>query len=350
MPTSGPELFLLGSTHRTAPLALRERLAIPPARLDTMYDLLRGPGGLGLPECLVLNTCNRVELYGVASDSAAVPPLRARLLEHLGRFHLLDPAELGQFVLWKEHEAVVTHVFDVAAGLDSQMVGETEIFGQIKDSYSDAARRGAAGPVLNRVFQKSFQAAKWARTHTPIGRGAVSVGSVAAELAARIFGDPAQSHLLLLGAGEVGQSALQALRSRGAQSVTIASRTLAHAQELAGPHEGAAVELARVPALLTSVDIVLGALTVEHPFLTRAQLAAAATERAGRPLFVIDLAVPRNIAPDAAGLDNVYLYNLDDLAAIANENLKSREAAVNACRETLADKARQVWESLRGRV
>jgi len=341
-----PDLFLLGSTHRTAPLAVRERLAVPAARLDNVYDLLRGPGGLGLAECLVLNTCNRVELYGVTDDIAS---LRAQLIERLSRFHLLDPAELDRFSLWKEHEAVVTHVFDVAAGLDSQMVGETEIFGQIKDSYSDAARRGASGPVLNRIFQKSFQAAKWARTHTAIGRGAVSVGSVAAELATRIFGDPAQSHLLLLGAGEVGQSALQALRSRGAQAVTVASRTLAHAQELAGPHEGAAVELARVPALLATADIVLCALTVETPLLTREQLATAAHARAGRPLFVIDLAVPRNVAPDAAGLDNVYLYNLDDLAAIANENLSARLAAVELARTTLAEKARLVWAALSGR-
>jgi glutamyl-tRNA reductase len=229
------------------------------------------------------------------------------------------------------------------------MVGETEILGQIKDSYTDAARRGAAGPVLNRIFQKSFQAAKWARTHTAIGRGAVSIGSVAAELATRIFGDPAHSHLLLLGAGEVGQSALQALRSRGAQTVTVASRTLAHAQQLAGPHEGAAVELPRVPALLATADIVLCALATDAPILNRAQLAAASYARAGRPLFIIDLAVPRNIAPDAAGLDNVYLYNLDDLAAIANENLQARLAAVELARSTLADKARHVWAALSGR-
>jgi glutamyl-tRNA reductase len=349
MSSPGPELFLLGSTHRTAPLAMRERLAIPPARLDSVYELLRGPAGLNLPEALVLNTCNRVELYGVASDPASIAPLRTQLLEHLAKFHLLDPAELGQFVLWKQREEVVTHVFDVAAGLDSQIVGETEILGQIKDSYSDAARRGAAGPVLNRIFQKSFQAAKWARTHTAIGRGAVSIGSVAAELATRIFGDPAHSHLLLLGAGEVGQSALQALRSRGAQAVTVASRTLAHAQELAGPHEGAAVELARVPALLATADIVLCALATDAPLLTRAQLTAASHARAGRPLFVIDLAVPRNVAPDAAGLDNVYLYNLDDLAAIANENLQARLAAVTLARTTLTQKARLVWSALSGR-
>jgi glutamyl-tRNA reductase len=314
-----------------------------------MYELLRSPSGLNLPECLVLNTCNRVELYGVANDASAITPLRAQLLDHLGRFHVLDPAELSPFVLWKQHADVITHVFDVAAGLDSQMVGETEIFGQIKDSYSDAARRGASGPVLNRIFQKSFQAAKWARTHTPIGRGAVSIGSVAAELATRIFGDPASSHLLLLGAGEAGQSALQALRSRGAQAVTVASRTLAHAQELAGPHEGAAVELARVPALLATVDIVVCALTVEHPLLSREQLAAAAHARAGRPLFVIDLAVPRNVAPAAAGLDNVFLYNLDDLAALANENLQARLAAVDLARSTLAQKASLVWSALSGR-
>jgi glutamyl-tRNA reductase len=347
MDSPTPDLFLLGSTHRTAPLDMRERLAVPTERLEAMYALLRE--SVNLPECLVLNTCNRVELYGVAKAPADIAALRAQLIGEVSRLHLLEPAQLEQFIFWKQHEAVVAHVFDVAAGLDSQMVGETEILGQVKDSYEDAARRGAAGPVLNRIFQKSFQAAKWARTHTDIGRGAVSIGSVAVELATRIFGDLSRSRLLLVGAGDVGQSTLQALRSRGARRVTIASRTLAHAQQLAGPHEGAAVELPRVPALLAEVDIVLCALASETPVLTRAQLAETVAARAGVPLFVIDLAVPRNVEPAAADLGNVFLYNLDDLAAIANENLKNRLAAVETCRLTLGEKAKHVWEALRSR-
>ncbi len=347
--SSGPDLFLLGSTHRTAPLEVRERLALSPERVDAVYELLRAQTGLALPECLVLNTCNRVELYGVAGSTAEAAPLREKLLAHLGHFHLMDPGELQRVSFWKEREEVISHVFDVAAGLDSQMIGETEIFGQVKESYDEALRRGAAGPVLNRVFQKSFQAAKWARTHTGIGRGAVSVGSVAVELATRIFGDLAKSHLLLVGAGEVGQSALTALRSRGARSVTIVSRTLAHAQELAAPHEGVAVELTRLPALLPTADIVLCALSSEKPILTHEQLAAAAHSRAGIPLFVIDLAMPRNVAAGAGGLPNVFLYNLDDLAAIANENLEARQAAVALARTTLADKAKHVWGSLHNR-
>jgi glutamyl-tRNA reductase len=267
----------------------------------------------------------------------------------MGRFHLLDPADLERFSFWKKGGQVVEHLFDVAAGLDSQMVGETEILGQVKDSYFDAARRGTAGPVLNRVFQKSFQAAKWARTHTAIGRGAVSIGSVAAELATRMFGELARSRLLLIGAGEAGQSVLQALRSRGARSLTLASRTLAHAQELAGAHGAVAADLARLPELLPETDIVLCALAADAPVLARTSLAAAVSARAGLPLFVIDLAVPRNVAPDAASLKNVYLYNLDDLAAIANENLQARLAAVEQCRSTLADKARHVWSALSGR-
>ena len=349
MDSTGPKLFLLGSTHRTAPLEVRERLALPADRLEAVYQLLRAPDGLSLPECLVLNTCNRVELYGVAPTPAEASALRQRLIEKISDVHALDPAQLAEFTFWKEREQVVEHVFGVAAGLDSQMVGETEIFGQIKDSYSDAAQRGAAGPVLNRIFQKSFQAAKWARTHTDIGRGAVSIGSVSVDLATRIFGDLIRSRLLLVGAGEVGQSVLQALRSRGARTVTIASRTLANAQLLAGPHEGAAVELSRVPTMLSEVDIVLCALTTETPIITREQLALAGAKRGGIPLFVIDLAVPRNVAPEAAGLPNIFLYNLDDLAAVANENMKARLAAVELCRQSLAEKAKNVWTSLLAR-
>jgi glutamyl-tRNA reductase len=347
MDSSGPGIFLLGSTHRTAPLAVRERLSVPPERLEAIYALLREK--MNLSECLVLNTCNRVELYGVAKDAAEAEVMRARLLEEISRLHQLAPGEVEPYTFFKQSAAVVEHAFSVAAGLDSQMLGETEIFGQVKDSYADAAQRGAAGPVLNRVFQKSFQAAKWARTNTAIGRGAVSIGSVAVELATRMFGGLGRSRVLLIGVGEAGQSVLQALRTRGARDVTIASRTLAHAVEVATKHECVAVELNRVPELLAQADIVLGALTTETPVITRAQLAEATGRRAGVPLFVIDLAVPRNIEPAAAGLENVFLYNLDDLAAIANENLKSREAAVAACRQTLADKAKQVWESLGAR-
>jgi len=347
METNVPGLFLLGSTHRTAPLEVRERLAVPPERLEAIYALLREK--VNLPECLVLNTCNRVELYGVAKNDTEAETLRLKLLEEIGRLHLLDPEEMARYSFWKQRGEVIEHLFDVAAGLDSQMVGETEIFGQVKDSYSDAARRGAAGPVLNRVFQKSFQAAKWARTHTAIGRGAVSVGSVAVELATRMFGDLERSRVLLIGAGEVGQGVLQALRSRGARNVTIASRTLTHAFELAMKHECVAVELNRVPMQLAQSDIVLCALTAETPVITRAQLTEAVTQRAGVPLFVIDLAVPRNIEPAAADLENVFLYNLDDLAAVANENLKNREAAMTTARQTLAEKAKQVWMALTAR-
>ncbi|HTB63172.1 MAG TPA: glutamyl-tRNA reductase, partial [Opitutales bacterium] len=298
---------------------------------------------------LVLNTCNRVELYGVAKSADEAAAMRAKLLEEISRLHMLEPGEVEPYTFFKQRAEVVEHVFGVAAGLDSQMLGETEILGQVKDSYADAMQRGTAGPVLNRVFQKCFQAAKWARTNTVIGRGAVSVGSVSVELATRMFGGLERSRVLLIGAGEVGQGVLQSLRTRGARDVTITSRTLVHAFELAMKFECVAVELNRVPELLARADIVLCAMSSETPVVTRAQLAEAVRRRAGVPLFVIDLAVPRNVEPTAAGLENIFLYNLDDLAAIANENLKSREAAVTACRETLTDKARQVWESLRGR-
>jgi len=347
MDSTGPKLFLLGSTHRTAPLAMRERLAVPPERLEAIYALLREQ--VKLPECLVLNTCNRVELYGVAQSEVDAAVMRERLTAEISRLHMLSPEELQKFTFWKQHGEVVEHLFGVTAGLDSQMVGETEILGQVKDSYADATQRGAAGPVLNRLFQKSFQAAKWARTNTGIGRGAVSVGSVTVELATRIFGNLSSSRLLLIGAGEVGQSILQSLRSRGARNVTIASRTLANAMELAMLHECVAVELSRITELLSESDIVLCALNSETPILTGPQLAKAAATHRSVPLFVIDLAVPRNVEPSAAELSNVFLYNLDDLAAIANENLKSREAAMDTCRQTLTEKAKHVWDSLAAR-
>ncbi len=335
-----PVLFLLGASHHTAPLAVREKLALDDARAADLAARLQQTPGLG--EFALLNTCNRVEIYGVARDASALAALRAGLAETTG----CAPAELEGVLQLRQNHDVVAHVFAVASGLDSQIVGETEILGQVKAAYETALARAWTGPVLNRVFQKTFQAAKHIRTHTAIGEGQVSVASVAVDLAGRIFGDLAPVNILVVGAGDIGVKTVQAFQSRGARSITVASRTLSKAEEAAAAAGGWAASLADLPEILATADIVASSTAAPGVVLTHELVAAAMKRRAARPLFLVDLALPRDIDPAAAKLPNVYLYNLDDLAEIAEENLAQREAEVARCHAIVAERTAALWPQL----
>jgi glutamyl-tRNA reductase len=322
---------------------MREKLALAPEDLSTFYGRL-----LALPnvaEALVLGTCNRLEIYVAAAAGMALPPpaaIQSLLAEH----QTLDVALVAAHGMWLEGCAALEHLFQVASGLDSQMVGETEITGQVKDAYADALARHTTGAVLNRIFQKSFQAAAWVRTYTGIGGGQVSVGNVAVELAARIFGNPADCRVLVLGTGEAGRKTAQAFVSRGARALTVASRTFDNARALAAETGGAAVELSTALDSLARHDIIIGCSSVTSPLVTQARAHAAAQARTDGPLFLIDLGMPRNFSPETAATPGVYLYNLDDLSAIANENLRARLAEVGKARAALAVRATRLWDKL----
>jgi len=344
MSEPAPTLFLLGASHHTAPLALREKLALVGGKLDTLQAELRELDALR--EFAVLNTCNRVEIYGVAARGDAVAQLEARFCA----LSQMDPAVFAGIRLHLQGPSAVQHLLEVAAGVDSQMLGETEILGQVKDAYAAAQARNTTGPVLNRIFQKSFQAAKHVRTHTAIGEGQISVASVAVELALKIFGELAECPVLLLGAGDIGEKTAKAFRSRGAQRLTVASRQLANAETLARDFGAEARELADAAAGLAAFDIVVSSTSAPEPIVTEPLVAAAMRHRAARPLFCIDLALPRNVAPGVAGLANVFVYNLDDLARIAEENLALRQAELGRVRALLADKAGALWQQVAPRV
>ena len=329
--------FLLGASHHTAPLAVREKLALDDARAAALAARLQATPGVR--EFALLNTCNRVEVYGVARDPEALTALRAALCETTG----CTPAEFETHGFARHNHDAVAHLFAVAAGIDSQMLGETEILGQVKAAYDDALARAWTGPVLNRVFQKTFQAAKYIRTHTAIGDGQISVATVAVDLAGRIFGELATSRILVIGAGDIGQKTAQAFQSRGASAITVASRTLAKAEAAAAPAGGEAASLAELPEAVAAADIVASSTAALEHVLTRDLVAAAIARRPARPLFLIDLAVPRDIDPAAAELANVFLYNLDDLAKIAEENLAQREAEVARCRAIVAERTAALW-------
>lgn len=332
-----PQLFVLGATHHRAPLAVRERLSLDAAAAARLHRELAGIAGLR--EFAVLSTCNRVEFYGVTAGGDAPERIAAAFCAQQS----FDPAEFRGIRLDLADEAAVRHLLEVAAGLDSQMIGETEIFGQVKSAYATAQAAGSTGPVLNRVFQKCFQAAKHVRTHSAITEGQVSVANVAVELALSIFGGLADARILLLGAGEVGEKTARAFQSRGAAELTVASRNLERAMELATALGASALPFETREHRLPEFDIVVCATAAPEAVLTLPAVTTAMQRRPTRPLFLIDQALPRDVEPAVAELENVFLYNLDDLAQIAERNRAAREAELIRCRGMAGEKAAALW-------
>ena len=333
-------LFVIGGSHHTAPLGIRERMAIVPERLPQFYDDLQKIPGL--EESLLLSTCNRTELYGVSAH----PEIRANIERYLCQFQGIEAKTLARYGFWQYGPSVVQRLFELSAGLDSQRVGETEIFGQIKDAYQTAITHKGIGSLLHQVCQKSFQAAKWIRTHSAINKNRVSIGNIAVGLAQRIFEDLSESHILVVGAGQVGQQTAKALKSRGAQNFFVTSRTLEKAEALAQAVGGQAKVLDKDPSHLATFDILICSTLSPSPLFSPELLEATMRHRPNRPLFLIDLAVPRDIAPEAADIANVFLYNLEDLTAIANHNQAHQQAEADRCRTLLRDRATALCAAL----
>jgi glutamyl-tRNA reductase len=337
---SADRLFVLGATHHRAPLAVREKLSLAPeaaAGLHADFAALEG-----LREFAVLSTCNRIEFYGVATH----PDVAARVTAAFCARQRFDLAEFERIRLDLRGREAVRHLVEVSAGLDSQMLGETEIFGQVKEAYAAAQSKRTTGPVLNRIFQKGFQAAKHVRTTTAITEGQVSVANVAVDLALNIFGSLAETRILLLGAGEIGEKTARAFQSRGAATITVASRRLERAMELATVLGASALPFEQREARLGEFDVVVCATSAPDVVVTRDATRAAMHRRPARPLFFIDQALPRDVDPAVADIQNVFLYNLDDLAKIAEENRAAREAEIAKCRAIVAEKADALWRQV----
>lgn len=335
---SGRVLFLIGATHQRTPLEVREKLALAGEAAEAMRADLRGLPGLA--EFVVLNTCNRVEFYGVGAGAETVEAVERAFCTRQ-RF---DLEEFRSFRLRLTGCEAVQHLLEVAGGLDSQMLGETEIFGQVKAAYAEAQSRGFAGPVLHRVFQKAFQAAKAVRTETAITSGQVSVASVAVELALDIYGALEPARVLLLGAGEIGEKTARAFLSRGAGRLDVASRHIERAAQLAEGLGAAALALDRAVARLGEYDIVVCCTASPVAVLHVAEVERVMEARASRPLLLVDMAMPRDVEGQVGDLPGVYLYNLDDLARIADENSRARCAEVSKARAILQARAETLWE------
>lgn len=334
-------LFVVGVTHKTAPVEMREKLALS-AEAQTRLSSRLKDARTG--EFLVLNTCNRVEIYATAGENGTP----AAIASHLAALQGIPESDLDSVMLRKFDTEAIQHLFEVASGVDSQIVGETEILGQVKEAYEAATAAGSVGPALNRIFQKAFQSAKAVRSQTAIGEGQVSVATVAVSLAGQIFGDLSRSKVLVVGAGDIAEKTVKALKSRNAGSVTITNRTLAKAEALAAELGAATVPFESMGASLRDIDIVICSSSSPTLILTLPGLYDAMRKRPSRPMFLIDLALPRDIDPSAGSLPNVFLYNLDDLAKIVEGNIASRRSEIDRSRAMLAERAVAVWRKVAG--
>ncbi|MGJ8652111.1 MAG: glutamyl-tRNA reductase [Opitutaceae bacterium] len=336
-------LFVLGSSHHQAPLEVRERFALTQDEANALQKQLHAHEHIR--ECLIVNTCNRLEIYGLATTADIELIIRNQLCEAHGMSREL----FDTHSFWHTNLDALQHALEVSTGLDSQMVGETDILGQMKGAYATARELGCTGTVLNRLFEKSFQAAKAARSQTAITRGQVSIGNVAVDLASRIFGKLSNSRVLLLGSGDVAEKTAQALKSRGVADITVSSRTFENAHALAHQLGGAAIEFSDYEQQLSRFDIIICSTAAPDTILSANNLRPALKQRPERPCFLIDLAMPRDVNPDIEQLESVYLYNLDDLSAIANENLEQRRAEIDKARAILKGHAWTLWLQLRRR-
>ena len=314
-------LLALGVSHRTAPLELRERLALTEGRAAGVLNGLVGEGPI--TEAAAVSTCNRTEIYVVASDTVEA---ETAALGVLAREASIPPTELlGPLYSKRGHDAAA-HLFRVTAGLDSMIVGEAEIQGQVKRAYELALVEGATGAVLNRLFRGALAAGKRARSETAIGEKGVSIPSVAVELAQRSLGDLPSRRVLLLGAGETSELTARALSARGVEAVFVANRRYNRAIGLAQRFGGTAVRIDELPAQLERADIVVSTTDSPHHLIERSDLDLVMRQRADRPLLLIDLAVPRDIDPGCRELPTVTLHDVDDVQAIVERNASGREA------------------------
>lgn len=323
-------IFVAGLSYKTAPVEVRERLAVQRSRLACCGCRLKLRGNLS--ELVLVSTCNRVEIYGVARE---VNGNVARLFEELAGSHF----DFSPYLYIKEGEDALTHLFSVASGLDSMVLGETEITGQVKHAYLSAQEMKLTGRILNRVFQTALQVAKEIRTRTGIGRGATSVGSVAVELAERIFDkDLSDKVVMIIGAGKMGEACVRHLAKRGAKTVLVSNRSFDRAQNLAAEFGGRAIHFDECRRALALADIVVSSTGSPHIVLHREDIESILAARRNRPLFLVDIAVPRDIDPAVQQLGNVFLYDIDDLEAIVHENARCREQELDRCRQIIADR------------
>jgi glutamyl-tRNA reductase len=319
---------ILGLNHKTAPVALREKLAFNEDRLVAALRALRQERGVA--EVVILSTCNRTELYWAGSASGA------ELSQWLERHHD-SSLELAANLYVHQEQRAVEHAFYVASGLDSMVLGEAQILGQLKQAYRIAQQTGSTGPHLNKLFQAAFSTAKRVRSETRIGANAVSLASATVSLARRVYSDLSAQNALMIGAGEMIALTARHFAAAGVKRTVIANRTLARAQTLAADIKGYAVDLSQLDKELAEADIVISCTASPLPMVTKIAAAAAVRARRRRPIFMVDLAVPRDIEPTVAELEDIYLFSIDDLHQLIDENRQQREVAAGDAKVLISE-------------
>lgn len=317
-------LLAFGINHKTAPVEIRERVAFTPEQLDGAFQQLKQHPQIS--EVTLVSTCNRTELYCVVEGdqgSCHATPV----LEWMSQFHNLELSDLARYSYEYVDEDAARHLMRVSCGLDSMVLGEPQILGQIKDAYLNAQDKGLVGRELNQLFQQSFAVAKQVRTQTAIGENPVSVAYAAVSMAQRIFSDLSKSRALLIGAGETIELVARHLRNAGVSQMVVANRTLSRAQAVAEEFNGDAVVLSEIPHQLEKSDIVIASTASQLPILGKGAVERALKVRKHKPIFMVDIAVPRDIEPQVGELDDVYLYSVDDLKEVIEENMRSRQEA-----------------------
>ncbi|MDR3709925.1 MAG: glutamyl-tRNA reductase [Capsulimonadaceae bacterium] len=323
-------LVALGISHNSAPVELREAVNVSERELPSALEKLAAVQGI--QEAVLLSTCNRTELYCAVEASHANDDIDAQLTSYLVALHGIPISSLAGHLYCYHDGAAAAHLMNVTSGLDSLVLGEYQILAQVKTAYAAAKAASTTGALLNTLFQNALATAKRVRTETEIGRGSFSIGSAAVELARQIFGETLEGrNVLILGAGKMSDLTARHLQAQGAATIFVANRTYQRAVELAG-HLGSVASARHfedLPALLTSSDIVICSTAAPHPVVTRSLLEASLKARRNRPLFLIDIAVPRDVEPSAAELDNVYLFNIDDLKQVVEKSRAERAKEVD---------------------
>ncbi len=333
------EIFVIGVSHRSSPVELRERLAVPSAALPKHVKTLAERAELA--EAVMISTCNRVEVYGVATDLGGVRRVREALSTQL------PPGELEPHLYERTGADAIRHAFRVASSLDSMVVGEPQILGQFKEAYAAATEAGMVGGLLDRCFERAFAVAKRVRHETAIASGSVSVSSIATDLARKIFGDLDAKRVLLIGAGKMGESAAKHLRKQGAR-LFVLNRSRERALSLANACGGEPRSLAELQSELVLADVAIASTSSDRFVVTRELMKEVVRARKYRPLFLIDIAVPRNIDPRVQEMDNVFVYDVDDLQKVAQENLSARKREAEQAERIVEVETRSFEEWRRG--
>ncbi len=333
------DIIVVGLNHKTAPIEIREKVSFEEDKLGEPLKKILSLASI--KEDMILSTCNRVEVYATASDVGEGIHV---LKEFLSDFHGVPRKDLEKFLYVHQGKEAVRHVFRVASSLDSMVVGEPQILGQVKSAFSEASHHQAAGAILNRLLHRAFYVAKRIRTETTIGSRAVSVSFVAVELAKKIFGDLQDQAVLLVGAGEMCELAARHLVNHGVSRVTVTNRTLETARELAKIFNGSVIPFDQLIEALKPADIIISSTGSPHYVINHAEVARIIKARRNRSMFFIDIAVPRDIDPRVNAIENVYLYDIDDLQEVAEANIKDRQKEAEKAEETVENEVTKFWK------